>query len=468
MSSVAATVEPVKCREIWPQSGPQEDFSSTPADIALYGGQKGGGKSYALLMEPLRHIHNSGFGAVIFRRTYPQIMAEGGLWDTAAYIYAGMRVNNRLPEIKEGSLEYVFPTRARVKFAHMQYDKDRYNFDGAQIPLIGFDQLEQFSWKQFSYMFSINRSTCGIIPYMRATCNPDPDHWLRNFIRWWIDDTSGLPIMKRSGFIRWFTIIADDVVWGNSKKELVDKYGQETQPLSFTFIPASVYDNKILLDKNPQYLANLKALPLVERERLLHGNWNIRESAGMFFKREWWEIVEAAPACEWDLRYWDRAATETKPGQESKASWSAGVLMGKDARGTFYIKDVIRFQEIPAKVETNIENITGQDGKRITVVLEQDPGQAGKAEALGYVKRLAGYDVQVNPVREAKGIRARPFSSQVEAGNVKLVRGAWNQDFINEAHNFDGSRNCVSDQIDAASGAFHMLTSVKRAGTWGR
>lgn len=467
MISAAAT-ESVQSRVIRPQSIPQEQFLATPADFALYGGAKGGGKSYALLMEPLRHIHNNHFGATIFRLTYPQIMTQGGLWETANQIYPHIRLNERPPISKETSLEWLFPSGARIKFAHMQYDKDRFNFDGAQIPFIGFDQLEHFTWRQFSFMFSVNRSTCGVNPYIRATCNPDPDHWLRHFLEWWIDDKTGLAIKEHSGIVRWFTVINDEVVWGDSRQDLIDHFGEKTLPLSFTFIPASVYDNKILLEKDPGYLASLQALSLIDRERFLFGNWNIRESAGMFFRREWFEIVDAAPAMEDEIRYWDRAATEVESGKASKASWTSGVKMGKDARGVYYIKDVNRSRSSPLGVETTVKNITSQDGKPVRVGLEQDPGQAGKAEVQVHVRNLAGYDVTVNTVRESKGMRAKPLSAQTQAGNVKLVRGAWNEAFIREAENFDGTDKCVSDQIDGASGAFYLLTSLKTAGTWGR
>lgn len=464
----AIATEQVQSRAIRPQSVPQEQFLATPADFALYGGAKGGGKSYALLMEPLRHIQNSHFGATIFRLTYPQIMTQGGLWETANEIYPHIRQNDRSPIPKETSLEWLFPSGARIKFAHMQYDKDRFNFDGAQIPFIGFDQLEHFSWRQFSFMFSVNRSTCGVIPYIRATCNPDPDHWLRHFLEWWINDETGLAIKERSGIVRWFTVINDEVVWGDTQEELIDRFGQKTLPLSFTFIPASVYDNKILLEKNPQYLASLQALPLIDRGRFLFGNWNMRETAGMFFKREWFEIVEAAPAMVDEIRYWDRAATEVPAGKKSKASWTAGVRMGKDARNVIFIKDVSRFRGSPLVVESSIKNVATQDGLRIRVGIEQDPGQAGKAEAQTQIRNLLGFVAEVNTVRERKGLRAKPLSAQVQAGNVKLVRGPWNEAFIKEAGNFDGSDKCVSDQTDAASGAFHMLTVVKRAGTWRR
>ena len=193
-------------RKIMAQPGAQEAFLRSRADIVVYGGAAGGGKSWALLMEPLRHVDNGEFGAVIFRRTYPQITNEGGLWDTSEKIYPHCRATAKL-----STLEWLFPAGCRLKFAHMQYEKDRFEWDGAQIAFLGFDQLEHFTWRQFFYMLSRNRSICGVKPYIRATCNPDPDHWLRTFMRWWINDSTGRAIPSRAGVIRWWAMVGDQV-----------------------------------------------------------------------------------------------------------------------------------------------------------------------------------------------------------------------------------------------------------------
>lgn len=451
------------------QPGPQAAFLSTSADIAVYGGARGGGKTWAALMEPVRHLGNRNFGAVIFRRVYPEITNEGGLWDKSLELYPYLQGRPR-----EGNLDWKFPSGAKVRFAHLQRDDDVLAWRGAEIPLIIFDQLESFTWRQFWQMFSSNRSTCGAKPYIRATCNPDPDHPLRQFLidGGYLSDQTGYAAGEMSGRIRWFIRIGDDIFWADTKEELLQKHGQDEAPKSFTFIRSSVYDNKILLSKDPGYLANLKILPRVDRERYLGdiklgGNWNVRETAGMFFRATDFEIVDAAPALVDTVRYWDRAGTATEPGQEDRASWTAGVKMGKAQSGLFYITHVERFQGSPLTVKTNILNTASQDGRTVRIGIEQDPGQAGKAEALMYARELAGYLVKLNAVHERKGIRARPLSAQAEAGNVKLVRGGWNEAFIREAQNFDGSDKCVSDQVDAASGAFHLLTSVKLAGTWG-
>jgi predicted phage terminase large subunit-like protein len=399
----------------------------------------------------------------VFRRTYPQITNEGGLWDTSLDLYHGTGAEPKL-----STLEWVFPNNNKIKFAHMQHELDRYQWDGAQIPMIGFDQLEHFTWKQFFYMLSRNRTTCDVPPYVRATCNPDPDHWLRTFMDWWIDPDSGLPIRERSGVIRWFVVLNDQVFWADDANDLVERFGDDATPKSYTFIAGNVYDNAILLERNPEYLSNLKALPLVDRERLLGGNWNVRESAGMFFKRGWFEIVDACPAGGNAVRYWDCAGTAEDEPNADNASSTAGVRMMVDDRGVYYVVDVIRFKGSALTVESTMKNTASQDGSVVRVGIEQEPGSSGKAVAQLYVRQLAGYDARANAVRESKGTRAKPLSAQAEARNVKLVRGSWNENYIREMVNFDGSDKCVSDQVDASSGAFLMLTTDKRAGTWGR
>lgn len=442
--------------------GQQRMFANTKADIAVFGGKAGPGKSFALLLIAMEYTEVSGFRAVIFRRTYPEITNAGGLWDSSFEIYGGALGNPNF-----GRLEWGWPTGAKVKFAHMQHEDDRFQWDGSQIPYIAFDQLEHFTERMFFYMLSRNRTTCGVRPFIRATANPDPESWLRHFIRWWIDDETGLAITERSGVIRWFVNLGlEDDDWGASKQELVERHGEQVNPKSFTFIHGELSENTILLEKNPGYMASLEAMPEVDRERLVRGNWNAKEAAGMFFRREYFEIIPAAPTGDVSIRYWDRAATEEKPTARNQSA-TAGCKMRRCRNGLFVIDDVVRFFAEPSEVEQHIKNVASQDGTDVLIGIEQDPAQAGKMEAQYLIKQLAGYSALANPVRERKGIRARPLAGQARIGNVKLVVGPWNETFIREAENFDGSDKCQSDQIDAASGAFHMLTNLRIAGTWG-
>jgi hypothetical protein len=181
-----------------PQSGPQTAFLASPADIVVYGGAAGGGKSFGLLLEPLRHAQKPDFRAVVFRRTSPQITAGGGLWDTAAKVYPRLGADpNR------SALKYRFPSGAEVAFRHLQHEETKHDYDGSQLALIGFDELTHFTATQFFYLLSRNRSTAGVRPYVRATCNPDAGSWVKPFIQWWIDPLTGYPIPERVGVLRW-------------------------------------------------------------------------------------------------------------------------------------------------------------------------------------------------------------------------------------------------------------------------
>ena len=409
-------------------------------------------KTYALLLNPLYHIDNPKFGAVTFRRTTKQIKSEGGLWDVAQELYISIGANSN-----QQDLHCTWPNGSRHTFAHMEHEKNRYDWQGAQIPLIQFDELTHFSWKQFTYMLSRNRSVSGITARIRATLNPDPDHWARSFIDWWIG-ADGYAIKDRSGKIRWFIMMGDDLIWGATKEELLKSH-PKSKPKSFTFIRSRLEDNKILMDADPGYLANLHALPRVERARLLDGNWNVRPSAGMYFQRSDFEIVDVEPSCNKWVRGWDQAATK-KSKDSSDPDWTVGAKMGKMRDGRFVISHVERFRDNPSVVDRRIKNTAISDGHDVTIRLAQDPGQAGKSQAAAQTKMLAGFHVKAKPVTGDKATRAKPLSSQVEAGNVLLVRGPWNDSFLQELENFTGTdEDGHDDQVDAVADAFDELAS---------
>lgn len=441
---------------IRPQDGPQERGLASPADIVIQGGAAGGGKTFGLLLEALRHMSTRGFGAVIFRRTYPQITNEGGLWDESGELY---RHVGAVP--KASTLEWAFPSGARLKFAHLQHEDDRHNWKGAQIPLIGFDQLEEFTEAQFWFLLGRNRSLCGVRPYLRATCNPVPEDdevggWLHRLLSWWIDPVTGYAIEERSGVIRWMLRVGDDLLWGGTREEVAEKAlgkgvaPEDIQPKSFTFIPSTLDDNPALLKADPGYRANLLALPLVERERLLRGNWKIRPTAGKVFNRAWLQsrIVDSAPTEANRLRYWDKAGTE------GAGDYSAGVRIAH-AAGVWYVEHVVRGRWSSHKRNEIMRVVAESDGVEVPIVVEQEPGSGGKESAEISVRSLAGFAVRAEPVTGDKVTRAGPLAAQAEAGNVRLVRGPWNEDFLAELHNFpEGGHD---DQVDAASGAFTKL-----------
>lgn len=432
---------------IRPQAGPQERFLSSSADIVIYGGAAGGGKSWGLLMEPLRHVTtNHQFAAVFFRRNTTQIRNPGGLWDESRGLYPLLGAKPA-----KAVLEWRWPFGGLVKFAHLEHEATVYDWQGAQIPLICFDELTHFTKSQFFYMLSRNRSTCGVKPYIRATTNPDADSWVREFIAWWIDQETGLPIPTRSGVIRWFARVNDTIVWADSAVELRQRLGADVEPKSVTFIAAKLDDNKILLAKDPGYRSNLMAQNAVERARLLGGNWKVRPAAGMYFRREWCKIVDVAPADLEVVRGWDLAATERTADNDPDST--ASVKLGR-SRSTkrFCILHRTSMQAGPRKVEEAIENTASADGVHVVIRLPQDPGQAGKSQAQSLVARLARYTVRTARPTGDKIVRFSPFSAQCEAGNVDVLRGPWNEDLFDALEAFPEAAH--DDDVDACSEAY--------------
>lgn len=444
-----------------PQPGPQEKFMRSPADICIYGGSAGGGKSFALLLNALRFKNVPGFGCTIFRKNFNQIFAQGGLWDESLKIYAGIK--GAVPKNSLGKWLFTDDSGtviSKVTFAHIERDIEVHKWQGSQIAMVAFDELTHFSEHVFFYMMSRNRSTCGVKPTVKATCNPDADSWVAKFIEWWIDQDTGYPIPERSGKIRWFIRRDGVIYWANHKETLWKKFNLNTEeekaePRSVTFIMSSVYDNKQLLKINPQYLSSLKALPEVEKERLLYGNWKIKPSAGLFFKKtQVGEFIQVIPkdVTTW-VRCWDLAATDKA--ENGDAAYTAGVLIGKRSNGRYIIADVINKQLSANEVRALIKQTAQIDRakyKRVRIRLPQDPGQAGKEQAQSYIKWLSGFDVTTVSESGSKESRAEPMAAQWQAGNFDLVIADWNEEFLSQLENFPDGK--YKDMVDAAANGF--------------
>lgn len=452
-SAAAASSAPEReIIRIGPQPGPQTAFMETPADIAIYGGAAGGGKSYALLLEALRHHDNPRFGAVMFRRQSTQVRNEGGLWDESTSLYMPLGAHPR-----EAFLEWEFPSGARVKFAHLEHEKTVYEWQGAQVPLLCFDELTHFSEKQFFYMMSRNRSTSGVPGYIRCTCNPDADSWVRRFIDFWIGP-DGYPIPERAGKLRWFIRRDDLFLWADTREEILERYGADELPKSVTFIPSKITDNQVLMQKDPSYMASLRALSRVERLRLLGGNWNVRATAGSYFQREWFQIVDAVPAgVVAQVRFWDRAATKPNPSNHDP-DWTRGLKLGQLADGRYIVMDLKSTRDTPGQVERLVMAVASHDGYSVRIKSQQDPGSSGVAESHNFIRMLSGYDVVTEVMSKDKETRARPVSAQAEVGNILVLRADWNEEFFNELENFPPEGAGHDDIVDTLSGAFNELS----------
>ena len=443
-----------------PQAGPQTMFMASSADIVIYGGAAGGGKTYALLLEALRHKDVKGFGGVIFRKNFTQITAEGGLWDASNKIFS------QVPDAhsrKTPKYHWRFYSGAKLHFAHLDREEDLQAWQGTEIAYLGFDELTHFTKHQFLYMLSRNRSTCGVKPYVRCTCNPDSDSWVAEFISWWIDQDTGYPIRERSGIVRYMCVLNNVIRWGDSPEELEKEYNiPSTDCKSVTFIASRLEDNKILMQSDPSYLSNLKAMTEVDMERLLYGNWKIKAQAGRFFKRTQIPVDGYLTQIPDDVLYWCRAwdLAATDEDENGDADYTAGVLIGRRKNGRFIVADVINQQIKAGDVEKLIQMTAISDrnkyGYNYRVRLPQDPGAAGKIVAKQYLNNLSGFDVKKESVSGSKQLRATPFAAQWQNGFIDVLVAPWNEDYFSQLESFPESKH--DDMVDASSDAFNELT----------
>lgn len=372
----------------------------------LYGGAAGGGKTDYLLMAALQFVDVPNYSAIIFRRTAPQLFAEDGMIERSKLWLAGTEAS-----YSETRKRWRFPSGATLSFGALQLERDKYDHQGAAYDFIGWDELTHFTQTQYRYLFSRLRrkSASRIPPRVRATSNPGgPGHA-------WV------------------------------KERFID--GGEPGAL---FVPAKLADNPHL--DREQYRRMLHKLDPVTRQQLLDGDWDVRPAGGIF-KREWFEIVDSWPEdASRRVRFWDLAATVEKDGTDP--DWSVGTVCAK-ARGAYFIGGVDRFRGSPQTVMGRIRSNAQADGRATEIVVEQEPGSSGKMAVSNIISELAGFTVRGKRATGSKLERARPFSSQCEAGNVKLVRGPWLQQWFDELEAFPNVSH--DDQVDSASGAFGEL-----------
>lgn len=217
---------------------------------AFFGGAAGGGKSDCLVMEALRQVNVPNYKALILRKTYDSLKE---LVEKSNYYYPQACPKARY---NGSALTWTFPSGAKIRFGNVQPKNFKTKYQGQQYDFIGFDELTHFTWDEYSWFFSRNRpSGPGTVCYVRATGNPG------GIGHGWVKQRFIIPAHA-----------------GERISETTKIDGPGGQKIEFTrsrvFIPSTVFDNQILLQNDPNYLASLDALPWAERQALLYGNWD--------------------------------------------------------------------------------------------------------------------------------------------------------------------------------------------------
>mgnify|MGYP000844095950 FL=1 len=443
-----------------PNAGPQEAFLACSADHAWYGGAAGGGKSYAVILDSLRWHADPHFGGIIFRRQAVDLAGAGSIWEEAEGIFPRFGADMRQSSPREAS----FPSGATITFDHLQHEGDKFSHQGKQYSAIYFEELTHFSESQYWYLSSRLRTKARVRPYVRATCNPDPDSWVRRFIAWWIGP-DGYALPERSGVVRYFVRDGDSIAWADTREELVERYRDPDRVRSFTFILSRLRDNPKV---DPSYRGQLLSLPTVDRERLLGdedrgGNWDVRPSAGTFFARRFFRIRDYRPAPQEvrrRVRAWDKAATRPSP-ESPDPDWTRGALLAELVDGSFVIEHIESLRGTPGEVEAAMKRIAELDGPDVEIATWQDPGQAGLADVDRLRTVLRGRRFHVVRASRSKVDFAKTWQGDAEAGKVALVRGTWNAEALDELDAFPDGRH--DDIVDAVSLGFLALFGTKEA-----
>jgi phage terminase large subunit-like protein len=477
-----------------PQEGAQEIAMNCPANIVVYGGAAGSGKTHLMLLRPLLQIHDPKFNAIFFRRTGPQLTGAGSVWDEAKMLYADFGAR-----VRENDREIIFPSGAKMKFSHMEHEKNKMDHQGKQYTHVYFDEGTHFTQGQITYLMSRLRSAAEAPSSMFISCNPDPDSFIAQLIDWWLDD-DGFPDKEKSGKTKFYGSVNNDIYFTDTEEEMAELYPQVVwipkpdgtkiyaSPKTITFIGGTIFDNPALIASNPQYLAELNALPQVEKDRLLHGNWYARPVGSSHFQRKWLPVVEKVPKGAIYCRAWDKAATEPSEVNQHP-DYTASVKMAKDRHGFFYLmgdyheenfdkrdskhtKIEGRFRERSGIRDTLIQKQAERDGTGCTVVFSQDPGSAGVTEFTESAKKLIceGHVVKKDPAPTQNGKLTRylPFSSAAENGLVFLVKSTFSpatlDAYFKESEAFDGLRSSdhrKDDWPDCTASAFNYLSSAR-------
>lgn len=388
----------------------------------LYGGAAGGGKSVFLLAAALQYVDQPGYSAILFRKTFSDLMLPGAL--------IPMSQEWLTPFLKSGEVKwqdkekrYTFlESGATLSFGYLDNKDDHLRYQGAEFSFVGMDECTHINPESYRYLFSRMRKKKEFnFPLrFRATANPGGQYGDYYYERFFVD--------------------AEDEE-GNKRR---------------FFLPSGLKDNPHL--DAEAYRESLAELDPITRAQLENGDWEIRPS-GDLFEKSWILPInyqDIPAAVKW-VRFWDLAAIDPKykKNKQNKHApdWTIGFKLGM-LNGCYYIGDIIKVQKAPGDLEELIYNTAVADGYGCAIRMEEEGGSSGIANTERYARNiLQGFDFAgVKPV-VSKIERARPAAAACQVGSVFLSNRCRNvTDFYAQLDAFPNGTN--DDIVDGFSGAF--------------
>lgn len=481
-----------------PCSRRQYLYTASDCDVTLYGGAAGSGKSEIAVIDYCKYVRIPNFIGIISRRTTPMLKGAGGILTKCKRTFA--------KEFK-GDPDYTFQWKEKDnKFVFYKKEKDE-NGNKKLVPIseiylkhsehsalieeywqsveasyITLDEATQYDLSMVNYIMSRmrNPSCPSVKPRMKLTCNPMYNHFLRKWVEPYLKE-DGTPDRTKDGLIRYFQMYNGDFFFANTKEEVMDYVGCSYEDvLSFTFISATVVDNTILQKIDPRYVSWLKGLKGCDRQRLLEGNWYARETNASYFDRSTiHELSESPPFSDFVrvVRAYDLAGTlpsDTNPNPD----YTVSVKMGKLKTGDYVILDVNRTRIKFGDWKKHILENARYDGKRVDIVLPQDPGIQAKANSTTLAREIIeeGFCCYTRRSAEGKLEAFKPFSACAQLGTVFAVADCGNDHFnkqyktldfyYNELEVFTGKRSNKKDghddAVDSTALSFIYLGSKAR------
>lgn len=465
----------------------QLSFYDSDDTLVFFGGGAGGGKTFAALIDNLQGIHDPHYISAFFRTTTTEI--SKGLWLEAKSIYNdylktpdGKFIGKAHISEKEKCI--TFPSGAKTYFSYLEQDKHADNWYGLEIAKIYFEECQFRSWYQFTTLLSRNRSKAQVKKGFRATLNPDRMHWVYSFVKRYLDD-EGYPIKDLSGKTAYYLIVKDELFTAWTKEELIamfppEKGQKEKVPLTYTYIPATVEDNKKLLEFDPTYKDKLDSLPEIKRRQLLEGCWVDVSNEGLYFREEWLKEADRIPTGSVKCRAYDLAFSEKTP--TTDPDYTVGIGMARCPQGDYYLfgDHIEEFGDKDSNIKGRMRKRAGErdmimlkqaqyDTPSVKIVIPEDAGAAGKDAFVQKVKFFTSHGFVVKrdvAAHNAKKLtKAEPFFSACENGIVYIVKDSFTKDtyrwLMKELSVFDGitksGRNRKDDAVDTCATGFNYL-----------
>jgi len=486
------------------------------ADITIFGGGNGPGKTFTLQMLCLQreYLGTAGCQSVIFAESNPKLEMTGGLVDKCKKYYGQAHPQGEDGYRQTPRKRWTFPCPGGGESTiDLSFVGEPGKWDAMEAAVINIDQIEQVEERQAFSVFGRNRSTTGVRCRIFATANPPEEgkeHWLTRMLvaGGWIGD-DGFPVQTMAGVVRYYTRHpdTDEFIFADTQEELeatgllpLDADGvTPIPPTSVSFFPALIDDHPDPVFRR-EYKRKLAGLTLFERRRRLEGNWFVTETAGKYFNAAMFPQVEYKPSRgARGVRSWDNAWSTS-----DKADWTPGVLEYFESDGGIYIADMLRFRGTFSHVERAVEMCAKLDGRGVTIRLPKDAGAAGGLQsALAQRLGAQGFTVLLTADRGNKLDRSKPYQACAERGQIRLARNlhpswqiaqalldpfeqhdkdgrmvriagldrsavstlnGWQQGFIDEHVRFGRDtvhkKNIKKDAVDAAVGGYEAMVNT--------